>query len=164
MPVGEDSLVAEERVIGGEHNPLGKPPRDLALQFIGEVLRRPTVQLAPDIRLMQQHRDHLALPRPGRPRCDNRQIGKVGGDRIQMARMTGIEKDAVTAGQPGAEPGSADKNERRRFGFDTKPIERLPSRVARRHSARTGNGEADKARGAIEAAAELGQRGSADSA
>src|SRR5690349_17695115 len=77
-----------------------------------------------------------------------------------MARMTGIENDAGAAGQPRAEPGSADENERRYFGVDTKPIERLPSRIARRHPARTGNGEADKPRGAIEAAAELGQRGS----
>ena len=126
MPVGEDSLVAEERVIGGEQDALGKPPRDLALQFIGEVSRRPTVQLAPDIRFVQRHRDHLALPRPGRPRCNNRQIGKAGGDRIQMARMTGIEDDAGAAGQPRAEPGRADKNERRRFGLDAKPIETAP--------------------------------------
>jgi len=30
MPIGEDSLVAEERVIGGEQDALGKPPREAA--------------------------------------------------------------------------------------------------------------------------------------
>ena len=97
VPIGEQSLVAEQRVVGREHDPLGESSRDLALQFVGEVFRRPAVQLAPDIGLVQQHRDHLALPWPGRPRRDNRQLGKTGGDRIEMARVTGIESDAVAA-------------------------------------------------------------------
>jgi hypothetical protein len=54
---------------------------------------------------MQQHRDHLALPWPSRPCRNNRQIRKPGGDCVEMARMTGIEGDAIAARQPSPKPG-----------------------------------------------------------
>jgi hypothetical protein len=44
-----------------------------SVKYFGE----PAVQLAPDIGLVQQHRDHLALPWPGRPCRDNRQLGRL---------------------------------------------------------------------------------------
>ena len=72
--------------------------------------------------------------------------------------MTRIEGNAAAAGQPGAKPRRADKDQRRRLRLDAQSIERFPSPIARRQSTRTGDGEPDKPRTAIETAAIFDER------
>src|SRR4051794_29852690 len=94
MPVGEDSRVVEEQVIGSEHDAFGRPPRDLTLNSSVKYRGDQPCSSHQTLGLCSSTASHLALPPPGRPRCNNRKIGKASGDCIQMARTAGIENDA----------------------------------------------------------------------
>src|ERR1700731_18328 len=78
-----------------------------------------------------------------------------------MARMTGIEGDAIAARQPSPKPGRSNKNQRRRFRLDAQSIERLPGWIAGRSSAGAGDSEPDKPRAPLETAPEFDERGGA---
>ncbi len=69
------------------------------LQIGREVLRRPAVQLVPDVALVHQHGDRLGLPRPARSRGDDLQVAESRRDQVEMARMAVVEQDAAAARQ-----------------------------------------------------------------
>src|SRR5438067_1814924 len=52
LPVAEQPLVAQQRIVGAEHDAILKSPADLQLQVGREVARRPAVQLVPDAGLV----------------------------------------------------------------------------------------------------------------
>ena len=103
-PVTDQPLVAEERIVGPEHHPVLQAPTDLALQIVREVLRRPAVELVPDVGLVQQNGDHLRLPRPRRPRCEHLEVREAGRDLVEVSRVAVVEEDARPPGKPAPSP------------------------------------------------------------
>src|SRR5467141_939338 len=107
LPVGEQTLVAQQRIVGAEHDATLKSPADLQLEIRREIAGRPAVQLVPHAGLVQQDRDHLGLPRPRRPRGDDDQVRVAGGDLVEVAWVAGVQAHAAAAGLAGAETGGA---------------------------------------------------------
>src|SRR5258708_21133818 len=64
LPVADQPVVGEKRVVGAEHDAILEASRDLVLEVGRMVLGRPAVQLVPDIALVHEHPDHLLLPGP----------------------------------------------------------------------------------------------------
>src|SRR5581483_92715 len=122
VPVLDEALVGEQRIVAAEQDAILETPRNLVLEVGGVIFRRPAVQLVPDIALVHEHRDHLGLPRPARTRGNDLQAGIVSRDPVQVARMTIVENDAVAAGQAGAQPGRADKNQYGDASLDAKIV------------------------------------------
>src|SRR5262245_32956883 len=63
-PSLDQPLVGEERVVAAEEYAVLQAPRYLVLEVGRMILRRPAVQLVPDIALVHEHGDHLGLPWP----------------------------------------------------------------------------------------------------
>src|SRR5882724_5311172 len=118
LPVADQPVVGEKRVVAAEHDAIFQASRDLMLEVGRVVFGRPAVQLVPDIALVHEHRDHLRLPGPAGARRDDLELGIARGDQIEVARMAVIEDDAVAARQSGAEAGGADEDEHRNAGLD----------------------------------------------
>src|ERR1700736_6016324 len=53
-PVVDEALVGEERIVAAEEDAVLKPARDLMLEIGGKILRRPAVQLVPDVALVHE--------------------------------------------------------------------------------------------------------------
>jgi len=66
FPVTDQALIAEQRIIGTEHDAMLEPARDLMTQIGGMILRRPSMQARTRCCAVHQHGDRLGLPRPSR--------------------------------------------------------------------------------------------------
>ena len=95
LPVLDEALVGEEGIIGTEEDSVFQPTRDLVLEVGLVVLRRPAVQLVPDVALVHEHGDHLGLPRPAWTRGNDLELVVFRRDVIEMAGMTPVEDDAI---------------------------------------------------------------------
>src|SRR5260370_38385815 len=82
LPVAAQPLVGEKRVVAAEHDAIFQASRNLMLEVGRVVLRRPAVQLVPDIALVHQHRDHLRLPGPAGARRNDPELGIARRDQI----------------------------------------------------------------------------------
>src|SRR2546421_11368103 len=51
----------------------------------------------------ERHGDQLGMPRPAEVGCDDGQVGKAGGDDVQMDRSRRIELDPLASWLPGAD-------------------------------------------------------------
>src|ERR1700722_17942882 len=98
LPVVYQPLVAEQRIVGAEHDEVLEPARNLVTQIGGVIFWRPAVQLVPDVTLMHENGDRFRLPRPSRPRSDDLEVRIGRSDPVEMARMTVVENDAGAAG------------------------------------------------------------------
>src|SRR6185503_1398160 len=154
-PVLDEPLVGEQRVVAAEQDAVLQAPGNLVFEVGRVVLRRPAVQLVPDVALVHEHGDHLGLPRPAGTRGDNLEVGVVRRDPIEMPRVAIVEDDAVAAWQARAEPRGADEDEHGNAGLDAQVVVRLIGRIARRRRQRGGDGVAEEADLLVDAAAKL---------
>src|SRR4051794_28818114 len=97
-PVLDKALVGKQRVVAAEQDAILEAAGNLVLEVGRMILRRPAVQLVPNIAFVHEHGDHLGLPRPAGARSNDLQVRVARGDQIEVARMTMIQNDAVTAG------------------------------------------------------------------
>src|SRR5438552_12146133 len=117
-PVVDEPLVGEKRIVAAEQDSVLESPRDLVFEVGRVVLRRPAVQLVPDVALVHEDGDHLGLPGPAWACGDDLEIGIVRGDEIEMVRVAVIENDAVAARQPSAQACRAHEDQRGNAGLD----------------------------------------------
>src|SRR6202012_3531354 len=98
LPAADQPLIAEQRIVGAEHDAVFEPARNLVTQISGVIFRRPAVQLVPDVTLVHENGDRFRLPRPSRPRSDDLEIRIGRSDPVEMARMAVVENDAGATG------------------------------------------------------------------
>src|SRR6478735_4805932 len=87
LPVGDQPLVLQQRIISAEHDTVLQPIADLALQGVRIELGRPSVHLRPHIRLVQHDGDHLVLPWPCRTRRNDLEVRILNRELIDIARV-----------------------------------------------------------------------------
>src|SRR5579883_2739204 len=157
LPVANEPLIGEKRIVGGKHYSVLQAPRDLMFEIGCEIFRRPAMQLAPNVALVHKHSDGFGLPGPAGARGYDFQIGIGGGYEVEMAGMAVVQDHATSARKACAKPRSADENQNRDLGLDTEAIIRIEQRIAGWRSERTRHAETEKADALVDAAAQLFQ-------
>ena len=131
-PVVGQPFQGQGRPVPAEHDAVLQAAADLLLQRGREIFRRPAVQLVSDVSLVQQDRDHLVLPRPGRAAGEDFQLRIARRHPVDMARVAVVEHDAHAAGHALTDAGQAGHQQDRNVRLDRELVERVPDRVAGR--------------------------------
>src|SRR5262249_39097680 len=146
----------ERRPVPAKHDAVLQASTDLLLQRRREVLRRPAMNLILHVGLVQQHGEHVVLPRPSWTAGKNFQLREPCRDDIDMTRMALIEDDAFPAGQALTNAGQAGHDQHRRADFDRELVERVPNWITGRKVQRIlALAESEEAALAVEQAAEF---------
>ena len=113
VELGQARLGVEHRVVGPEAELPAQPPRDLALDLVGQVAVLPAADVEIDVGLVQRHGDGLEVPRPADVGEHDLHLRVPGGDAVEQDRPGEVDPQALTARLAGAEPARARVREQR---------------------------------------------------
>ena len=127
----EPAVRRDQRIVGAEQH-LGLELRVRVLhQLRRKVFRRPARQVDVDVRLVQADGQRLVLPRPGRMRDDDRHVGKVGRDVVEMDRVRILQPQSAAARHAGADARMTAVKDRRQPMLRDHFVERIRDAVVR---------------------------------
>ena len=124
----------QRRPIPTEHDAILKSPADLLFKGRGEIFRRPAVHFIMNIRLVQQHGNHIVLPWPRRPAGKKFQLRKSRGNPVDMTRVAILEDNSFAARHPLSDASQPGHQQHGRANIDRQLVERVPDRIACRIS------------------------------
>src|SRR5579872_1876584 len=118
VPRRDHPFEHQPRKVAAEHDPVLQTTSDFLLERRCEVLWSPAVEFVVDVALVQEHGDHIVLPRIGRAGRKYIQLRESRRHSVDVARMAMIEKDAFSSSMPLTDAGETTKEHYRNAEVD----------------------------------------------